>query len=531
MSITSAFAFGYDDRRCAVGDRAGPLLSPYFDSDSTRPWDDLQVRPSMMLGAETLAEAKVLIDRGVHADGTRPAGDGYLMNTSDRVRSLRWPDFAKAAATPGVHFELVDHRKGGADALTGRTGVLFYFTGLPRTPDLATNTYRPGAVGDSLTSSGGVLGSATQQTTVLEWLKAGLTGTYGTVEEPFAVAEKFPKVSVLADHYTRGATLIEAYWKSVQHPGQGLFVGEPLARPFADRPRWSTEGEAAVLSTRALRPGRRYPVLHRVSPTAPWTAVASLTGHASGDPSYRVPRAALGRDGEVQVSPVACPEGPRVAALLRSDPAPVPVGRARRLVAQVEMMLQAAPPGCGDAAPSRYDLVAGPAGDGVRARGTDGLVLAPGVPVRARVEVNLSADTSHTVTVPLEWSRPDTRDHGAMGGWRITLAPATTPQPLRIVEPGPSWNLAEARRDRGLRLPVVADVDPDSPIQRVRFQLRGALGGRAVEAVAAAPGFATELAAPVVPPGLYRLVAQGEDRAGAVVASASVLVTVPAQAP
>ena len=175
--------------------------------------------------------------------------------------------------------------------------------------------------------------------------------------------------------------------------------------------------------------------------------------------------------------------------------------------------------------------MAGPAGDAVRARGAEGLVLTPGVPVRARVEVNLPADTTHTVTVPLEWVRPDTKDRGVMGGWRIAVAPATTAQPLRIVEPGPSWNLAEARRGRGLRLPVVADVDPDSPIQRVRFQLRGALGGRPVEVLAAAPGFSAELVAPVVPPGLYRLVAQGEDRAGAVVASSSVLVSVPAPAP
>jgi hypothetical protein len=29
--------------------------------------------------------------------------------------------------------------------------------------------------------------------------------------------------------------LLEAYWKSVAMPGQGLFLGEPLARPFAGR--------------------------------------------------------------------------------------------------------------------------------------------------------------------------------------------------------------------------------------------------------------------------------------------------------
>ncbi|MCP2937667.1 hypothetical protein NK983_33720, partial [Salmonella enterica subsp. enterica serovar Typhimurium] len=32
-----------------------------------------------------------------------------------------------------------------------------------------------------------------------------------------------------------GETLIEAYWKSVAWPGEGVFVGEPLARPFGMR--------------------------------------------------------------------------------------------------------------------------------------------------------------------------------------------------------------------------------------------------------------------------------------------------------
>jgi hypothetical protein len=37
------------------------------------------------------------------------------------------------------------------------------------------------------------------------------------------------------DYYLRGNSLIEAYWKSVAEPGQGIFVGEPLAKPFAKR--------------------------------------------------------------------------------------------------------------------------------------------------------------------------------------------------------------------------------------------------------------------------------------------------------
>jgi hypothetical protein len=33
-------------------------------------------------------------------------------------------------------------------------------------------------------------------------------------------------------HYLAGETLIESYWKSVAMPGQGIFIGEPLARPY-----------------------------------------------------------------------------------------------------------------------------------------------------------------------------------------------------------------------------------------------------------------------------------------------------------
>ena len=34
-------------------------------------------------------------------------------------------------------------------------------------------------------------------------------------------------------HYLVGETLVEAYWKSVKWPTQGLFIGEPLAKPYA----------------------------------------------------------------------------------------------------------------------------------------------------------------------------------------------------------------------------------------------------------------------------------------------------------
>ncbi len=70
---------------------------------------------------------------------------------------------------------------------------------------------------------------------ILEWISAGATGSYGTVVEPCNFLEKFPDVPVLLRRYLAGETLIEAYWKSVAMPGQGIFIGEPLARPYAGR--------------------------------------------------------------------------------------------------------------------------------------------------------------------------------------------------------------------------------------------------------------------------------------------------------
>jgi uncharacterized protein (TIGR03790 family) len=110
---------------------------------------------------------------------------------------------------------------------------MFYFTGLARIDGIDTNHYRPGAIADHLTSAGGKLSGSSQMSS-LEWLKAGATGSYGTVVEPCAFVQKFPRPDIVINRYLNGETLIEAYWKSVAWPGQGVFIGEPLAAPFRD---------------------------------------------------------------------------------------------------------------------------------------------------------------------------------------------------------------------------------------------------------------------------------------------------------
>jgi uncharacterized protein (TIGR03790 family) len=238
MSITTAFAAGYDEAFCASGCKA-TRTSPYYDSDSQRPHDDFGWRPSMLLAGTSFGEVKALIDRGVAADGTRPRGTGYLVSTTDRARNVR------SRFYPGIllmqsdrfAFELIS-----ANTLRYRMNVMFYFTGLARVSGIDTNRYLPGAIADHLTSAGGVLDGSGQMSS-LRWLEAGATGSYGSVVEPCAFPQKFPRPDIVINRYLNGETLLAAYWKSVAWPGQGVFIGEPLAAPFRADPIIKTSGD------------------------------------------------------------------------------------------------------------------------------------------------------------------------------------------------------------------------------------------------------------------------------------------------
>lgn len=228
MSITSAFAFGVDAKYCASGCKL-TQLSLYFNSTTSRPHDDLHIRPTMSVAALDFTHAKALIDRGVRADSTEPYGTAYLVETDDKARNVRALEYRKLDPTTPKRVNIqtlhdVD--------VHNRADIMFYFIGAPTVPALTTNRFLPGAIADHLTSFGGMLTDASGQMSSLNWLDAGATGSYGNVVEPCNFLTKFPHVGVLMKHYLAGETLIEAYWKSVAMPGQGLFIGEPLAAPF-----------------------------------------------------------------------------------------------------------------------------------------------------------------------------------------------------------------------------------------------------------------------------------------------------------
>ncbi len=125
--------------------------------------------------------------------------------------------------------------KNNIDAIYLEPGkTMFYFTGMAKIKKIRTNHFVPGAVADHLTSKGGMLTGSSQMNS-MRWLEAGATGSYGAVIEPCNFVQKFPNPGIMMYNYIRGNTLIEAYWKSVAWPGQGIFIGEPLAKPFASR--------------------------------------------------------------------------------------------------------------------------------------------------------------------------------------------------------------------------------------------------------------------------------------------------------
>lgn len=262
MSITSAFALGFDPAYCAKGCKP-TKQQPYFNSDSHRPFHDFGIRLTMSLAGKNLHEVMMLIDRGVAADGTSPSGTGYLVKTNDKSRSVRSIDYA---ATISSLKKNIDLQYVKAQSIKDKQDVLFYFTGLKSVPNIRTNRFLPGAIADHLTSAGGILTSGSTQMSILRWLEAGATGSYGAVVEPCNFLQKFPHPGIVIHRYIQGESLIEAYWKSVAMPGQGIFIGEPLANPFGGHQVEYTEREI-IVRTRALRQG--YVVQCAYAPVVP----------------------------------------------------------------------------------------------------------------------------------------------------------------------------------------------------------------------------------------------------------------------
>lgn len=234
QSITSAVTLGFDAQACEQPCGRRPV-SPYFNSASAAPFKDLGLRPSMLLAASDADRARRLIDRGASSDhtlglvGAAPV-QAHFMTTADAARSVRSSLFPPAGLQRRIGLE---NHLGHGDLPRETSRVVLVQTGVAQFLGADAIDWVPGALADHLTSFGGQLDRTGGQSTVLDWLDAGATASYGTVSEPCNHLQKFPHPQILLLHYLQGSTALEAYWKSVAWPQQGVFVGEPLAAPFA----------------------------------------------------------------------------------------------------------------------------------------------------------------------------------------------------------------------------------------------------------------------------------------------------------
>ncbi len=187
----------------------------------------------------TAEEALAYLKRGAAADFTAPTGTVYFVR-SEGVRSK-----AREWQFSGTAHEL--RNSGLSSIITSappqdRNDILGVMMGAPQVEPGQMGRFLAGSFADHLTSFGAMFQSG-DQTKCTEWLRAGATGSAGTVVEPLSAWPKFPHARIFV-HYAAGCTLIESFYQSVRSPLQILPVGDPLCNPWAPRPAITLTGLA-----------------------------------------------------------------------------------------------------------------------------------------------------------------------------------------------------------------------------------------------------------------------------------------------
>lgn len=184
-----------------------------------------------MLTASNLNFAMQAVNQGVNSDASYPTQTVYLAKSTDSARNIRFVGYDNAEFNALMNGKYSIERINNSNSPFGLPLMLGYQNGLYQFT-IQPNAFVPGGLADTLTSFGGAIFEVTDHTTLLVWIQAGATGSYGTIIEPCAYLEKFPSAM---DYFyqSRGFNMAECYYQSVTNPYQGLIVGEPLAAPFA----------------------------------------------------------------------------------------------------------------------------------------------------------------------------------------------------------------------------------------------------------------------------------------------------------
>lgn len=241
--ITAALFYGYKapPPNAPPCNLASNSVNQYYAMEraytSAAGWNRTNAPIPFLLTARDLATAKQIVDRAVAAQASFPDGAFCLYGSGDAARNIRhrlYPIVARHFDLFGQGDRLEVHPTGSP--FPGRP-VLGYLTGRADIPtNLAKAVFVPGAIADHLTSCAGMIPDpCANQSSVWDWMRLGATASYGTVSEPCAYEVKFP-IPMLFFWYWRGFTAGEALAMSVRNPYQGIWVGDPLAAPFATPP-------------------------------------------------------------------------------------------------------------------------------------------------------------------------------------------------------------------------------------------------------------------------------------------------------
>lgn len=240
--ITSTLFYGYKPAapnapQCNI---ASNSVNQYYAAEtaytSTAGWNQTNAPIPFLLTAADLGTAKRVVDRALASVAAFPEGAFYLQGGGPErnIRYRTYPVVARLFALFGKR-EMLETQDVNTPLPT--RPILGYLVGRAY---LATNfseaVFAPGAIAEHLTSCAGQIPDpCLGQSSVWDWMRLGATASYGTVSEPCAYREKFPD-PLIAFWYARGFTAGEALAMSVRNPYQGLWVGDPLAAPFAAPP-------------------------------------------------------------------------------------------------------------------------------------------------------------------------------------------------------------------------------------------------------------------------------------------------------
>jgi uncharacterized protein (TIGR03790 family) len=134
---------------------------------------------TVMITSTSLDQAKTIIDHGVASDGTFPTQTVILGKSSDPFRNVRYVNFDDTVfnARLRTNYSIVESN---LDSPLGLSNLLGYQNGHYQFT-ISPNAFIPGAMADSLTSYGGLIFGGNDQTSLLAFINAGASGSYGTV--------------------------------------------------------------------------------------------------------------------------------------------------------------------------------------------------------------------------------------------------------------------------------------------------------------------------------------------------------------